>query len=106
MATYTARSRSTTAVTGTTGAALSREAAIAAVVAGVAAGNEAHVYNCNLVSAAGPTGTYSTSFNTTGPLTGATFSATSHDLAAAAAAAAGPTGPAAGIDIWSVDPPV
>ena len=106
MATYTARSRATTPVTGTTGAALSREAAIAAVAAGVAAGNEPHVYGCDLVSVAGPTGTYRTSFNTTGPLTGATFSATSHDLAAAAAAAAGPTGPGAGIDIWSVDPSV
>jgi hypothetical protein len=106
MATYTARSRSTAAVTGATGAALSREAAIAAVVAGVAAGNEAHVYSCDLVSASGPTGTYRTSFNTTGALTGATFSATTHDLAAAAVAAAGPTGPGAGIDIWSVDPPV
>lgn len=102
--TYAIRSQSTTAVTGTTGQALSKEAAQMVVAATGPTGSEVHIWQTEQVAASGPTGTYRTTWNRTDPATGATLAAMSHDDAADRAAAAGPTGPGAGLDIRSVIP--
>ena len=102
MATFTTRSRATTAVATMTGTAASREAAITAAVAAGPVGSEVHIQTCNLIGMTGPTAIYGTAWNATAPLTGATFSATSREDAVNQAVIAGPTGPSAGLDIWSV----
>lgn len=106
MATYTVFHQRTTAITGTTGTAANRDAAIAAVVSGTVGptGREVSVYTCDLVGMTGPTGIYGSSLNMIQPITGSTFNATSRDDACAQATVAGPTGPGSGIDIWYTIP--
>jgi hypothetical protein len=106
MPSYTVMHQRKTAITGTTGTAANRDAAVAAVVAGAVGptGREVAVYTCDLVGMTGPTGIYNTSFNMVQPLTGSTFNAVNRDDACAQAAAAGPTGPGSGIGIWSTIP--
>jgi hypothetical protein len=109
---YTVTSRVTTAVATMTGIAGSREAAIAvAVQAGATGptGTEAHVWQTNMntgVTGAlgGPTGVYATTWNSTGPLTGATYIGVSREDAIAQAVAAGPTGLGAGMQIFRTTP--
>lgn len=104
MPNFTVMHQRITPITGLTGAALSRDAAIVAAVAGAPGptGREVHIYQTEQIAASGPTGTFAITRNTTEPLTGSTFSAATPEAAAVAAVAAGPTGPGAGIDIKQI----
>jgi hypothetical protein len=100
MAVFQVTSRQTSPVAGVTGAALSRDTAIAALLtAQGGGGKEPHVYACDQIAASGPTGTFLSTYNVTSPPTGPTYSAANRDAAIIAAAAVGPTGPGAGIAI-------
>lgn len=105
--TYTVISRTTSPLTTQSVTALDHERAVSAAIAAQAGaagagatGTEYSVPQCVLVSASGPTGTYSALTQYTSPATGSTYSgANPEDAKGQHKTAKGPTGPGSNIQI-------